>query len=29
VAALLWDLPTEIAVRATPRTAELALRVHW
>jgi hypothetical protein len=29
VSALLWDLPAEIAVRATPRTAELALRVSW
>jgi hypothetical protein len=29
VAALLWDLPTEIAVRAAPRSAELALRVYW
>ena len=34
VAALLWDLPTEIAVRAvphpgSPRSAELGLRIHW
>jgi hypothetical protein len=29
VAALLWDLPSEIALRASPRSAELALRVHW
>jgi hypothetical protein len=29
VAALLWDLPSEIALRATPRSAELALRVSW
>lgn len=29
VAALLWDLPTEVALKASPRTAELALRVRW
>ena len=29
VAALLWDLPSEVALRATPRSAELALRVSW
>ena len=29
VAALLWDLPLEVALRATPRSAELALRVSW
>jgi hypothetical protein len=29
VAALLWDLPTEIAVSAAPHAAELAVRVYW
>ena len=29
VAALLWDLPSEVALRATPRSAGLALRVFW
>ena len=29
VAALLWDLPTEISLRASPGAAELGLRVHW
>ena len=29
VASLLWDLPTEMALRATPHSAELALRVYW
>jgi len=29
VAALLWDLPSEVALRATPRSVELALRVSW
>ena len=29
VAALLWDLPTEVSMRASPRSAELALRVYW
>lgn len=29
VAALLWDLPTEVSLRASPRSAELALRVSW
>jgi hypothetical protein len=29
VAALLWDLPSEVALRASPRSAELALRVYW
>jgi hypothetical protein len=29
VAALLWDLPSEVALRATPRSAELAFRVYW
>jgi hypothetical protein len=29
VAALLWDLPTEVAVRATPHTATVALRFDW
>ena len=29
VAALLWDLPTEIALRAAPRSTELAFRVYW
>jgi hypothetical protein len=29
VASLLWDLPSEMALRATPHSAELALRVYW
>jgi hypothetical protein len=29
VAALLWDLPAEIALRATPRSAGFAFRVSW
>lgn len=29
VAALLWDLPAEVALRATPRAAGLAFRVRW
>jgi hypothetical protein len=29
VAALLWDLPAEVAVRATPRSAGLALTLRW
>jgi len=29
VAALLWDLPTEVSLRAGPRSTELALRVYW
>ena len=29
VAALLWDLPAEVALRATPRSVGLALRVSW
>lgn len=29
VAALLWDLPAEISIRAAPRSARLALRLHW
>ena len=29
VAALLWDLPSEVALRASPRSAELALRLYW
>lgn len=29
VAALLWDLPAEIALRATPRAQGLALRLYW
>jgi hypothetical protein len=29
VAALLWDLPSEVALRASSRTAVLSLRVHW
>jgi hypothetical protein len=29
VAALLWDLPTEVSLRASPRSTELALRVYW
>jgi hypothetical protein len=29
VAALLWDLPSEVALRATPGSAQLALRVSW
>jgi hypothetical protein len=29
VASLLWDLPAEVAVRATPRSAGLAFRVRW
>ena len=29
VAALLWDLPAEVALRATPRSVGLAFRVSW
>jgi hypothetical protein len=29
VAAHLWDLPAEVAVSATPRSTELALKLHW
>jgi hypothetical protein len=29
VAALLWDLPSEVALRASPRAATLAFRVSW
>jgi len=29
VAALLWDLPQEVSLRASPRSAELAIRVSW
>jgi hypothetical protein len=29
VAALLWDLPSEVALRATPRSVGLAFRVSW
>jgi hypothetical protein len=29
VAALLWDLPAEVAVDASPQAARLALRVRW
>ena len=29
VASLLWDLPSEMALRATPHSAELAFRVYW
>jgi len=29
VASLLWDLPTEMALGATPHSAEFALRVYW
>ena len=29
VAALLWDLPSEVAVRAAPGSAELGLRLYW
>jgi hypothetical protein len=29
VAALLWDLPSEVALRASPRSAALALRLYW
>jgi hypothetical protein len=29
VAALLWDLPAEIALRASPRNTGLALRLYW
>jgi hypothetical protein len=29
VAALLWDLPTEIAVRGSPSSATLAFKVSW
>src|SRR5206468_11992548 len=29
VASLLWDLPGEMALRASPHSAELALRVYW
>ena len=29
VAALLWDLPAEVTVEATPRSAGFALRLHW
>ena len=29
VAALLWDLPAEVAVDASPQSARLALRVRW
>jgi hypothetical protein len=29
VASLLWDLPAEIALRATPTSAGLSLRLAW
>ena len=29
VAALLWDLPAEVALRATPRSAGLAFTLRW
>lgn len=29
VAALLWDLPAEVALRAAPRSAGFSLRVYW
>jgi hypothetical protein len=29
VASLLWDLPAEVALRAAPKTAGLALRFRW
>jgi hypothetical protein len=29
VAALLWDLPTEVAIRGTPRRASFAMRISW
>lgn len=29
VAALLWDLPAEVALRASPRAVGLALKLHW
>jgi hypothetical protein len=29
VAALLWDLPAEVALNATPRSAGFALRLRW
>lgn len=29
VAALLWDLPAEVALRATPRSVGVALRLSW
>jgi len=29
VAALLWDLPAEVAFRASPRSSQLALRLYW
>lgn len=29
VASLLWDLPAEVAFRASPRSTGLALRVYW
>lgn len=29
VAALLWDLPTEVSVRGSPRSSEVAFRVYW
>jgi hypothetical protein len=29
VAALLWDLPAEVALRAAPRSAGFSMRVYW
>lgn len=29
VASLLWDLPAEVALRASPRSTGLALRLYW
>ena len=29
VASLLWDLPAEVAMRATPRSAGLSLSIRW
>lgn len=29
VASLLWDLPAEVALRSSPRWAQVALRVYW
>jgi hypothetical protein len=29
VASLLWDLPSEVSLRASPNSAELALRLYW
>jgi hypothetical protein len=29
VAALLWDLPAEVSMRASPKAAGLALRLYW